>query len=119
MTRTLIGVDLPSFIAARIMPPASKANSRSANRGSVASPSRSAAPTAAPNAPLVGELDLDHGIHWPGVRGVGRRQVGQSTPISEMTAARSSWSIASLTYASTCAILFSVTSIRVPLGALA
>ena len=26
--RMLIGVDLPSFIAARIMPPASKANSR-------------------------------------------------------------------------------------------
>ena len=32
--RTLIGDDLPSFIAERIMPPASKANSRSENFGS-------------------------------------------------------------------------------------
>ena len=39
--RTLIGDDLPSFIAERIMPPASKANSRSLKFGSPASPLRS------------------------------------------------------------------------------
>ena len=39
--RMLIGDDLPSFIAERIMPPASKANSRSRNSGSLASPVRS------------------------------------------------------------------------------
>ena len=36
VTRMLIGVDLPSFIAERTMPPASKANSRSLNAESLA-----------------------------------------------------------------------------------
>ena len=76
--RTLIGVDLPSFIAARIMPPASKANSRSANAsGSSAKPSRSRwTYSCAELVALVLELDLDHRVHRPGVGGVGGRPVG-------------------------------------------
>ena len=40
VTRMLIGVDLPSFIAPRTRPPASKPKSRSRNRGSLATPVR-------------------------------------------------------------------------------
>ena len=43
VTRMLIGVDLPSFIAERTMPPASKANSRSLNSDLPATPWRSSA----------------------------------------------------------------------------
>ncbi len=38
--RMLIGVDLPSFMAPRIMPPASKANSSDEKIGSLANPAR-------------------------------------------------------------------------------
>jgi len=115
----LIGDDLPWFIAARIMPPASKANSRSAEpAGRDANPARSRCnPLLRPSAPLLGELDLDPPRHLPGVRGCRRRQVGDHTDLGDdqLQVAPST----SLTYASTCSILFSVTSMRVPLGALA
>ena len=76
--RTLIGVDLPSFIAPRIMPPASKANSRSENSGR-------AGEAVAQDfdiflrrmLALFVQLHLDHRIHRAGVGRIGGRPVGR------------------------------------------
>ena len=75
--RMLIGDDLPSFIAERIMPPASKANSRSRNFGILGQPVAELLDVFLGRVlALVLELDLDDRVHRPGVGGVGGRQVG-------------------------------------------
>ena len=75
--RTLIGDDLPSFMAERIMPPASKANSRSRKLRVLAKPVRSMLDVFLSGVlAFVLELDLDDRIHRSGVGRVGGRQVG-------------------------------------------
>ena len=83
-SRMLIGDDLPSFIAERIMPPASKANSRSENSGSDAKPGAEQVDVLLGRVlALVLELDLDDGVHRPGVGRVGGRQVGDDAELGD------------------------------------
>ena len=66
------------------MPPASKANSRSAKPGSAAKPVRSRwTYSCAEWSPLVRELHLDDGVHRPGVGRVGGRQVGDHAELGD------------------------------------
>ena len=111
-----MGVDLPSFMAERIMPPASKANSRSANRESAGErPAEQVGVLLGGLRPLGLELDPEHRVHRPGV-GVNAADQSAVSPSSLMTSSRSS-PVSSLMNCSTRAIFSSVTSIRVPDGA--
>ncbi len=82
--RTLIGVDLPSFMADRTMPPASKANSRSENCGSAANPCRKHVDVLLGRLrPLGLELNLHDRVHRPGVRREGGRPVRRQPDLAD------------------------------------
>ena len=86
MMRTLSGVDLPSFMAPRIMPPASKANSRSEksvgdrrrrSRGSVSHRLLGGVMT------ILLHLHLDHRVHRAGVRRIGGRPIRDDADLAD------------------------------------
>ena len=116
VTRTLSGVDVPSFKADRIIPPVLNVISRSVNPGSAANPVRSRW--------AYSWADRDRsGLSWtlstasigPAFGVYADDQFGVS-PISLTTSSRSAPSF-SLTTPSTAATRSSVFSIRVPDGA--
>ena len=118
VTRMLIGVDLPSFIAAWIIPPASKANSRSANRGSLARPSRSRCDVLLATSGSRSAVSCTRTTASIGpALGVNAADQSGVTPISVMIQFEILGRSSCLRKSSTSASRSSVSSIRVPLGA--